>query len=386
MIDLDAAAEARIAAGGVNATLRGDLGGYLTDGDRATVTVRFRDTGGATVGDMLQIGPVLHSERSNQTTLVPRSTLAAVAPGATDAFVTVLFENFAGLYTDGYADNLSLTLTTSPPPVAEPVARLNVSPNPSCAGTGVALNATASTAPDPIVRYEFFDLRDGGGRFYGGAGYDESQPLLRIHPNWERPRVTPSQPSVKGQFDDVAKFLAAFANAFTAPWIRPDIPIGLTITTSTNATASTSETLRFLQRSPEEPRTGCPADLGESTSQSFEPAIGGRGGKVMKKAVVTSVSCSNPTGCSGAVAMTVGSQTISGLNPGKTARAAKQGLVVIGAATSRPIRLARSLSPSSRTTPAPASRGQRIRARMTVFTLEPTGEVAHLARNIRLKP
>ncbi len=171
--------------------------------------------------------------------------------------------------------------------------------------------------------------------------------------------MTPSQPSVKGQFDDVAKFLAAFANAFTAPWIRPDIPIGLTITTSTNATASTSETLRFLQRSPEEPRTGCPADLGESTSQSFEPAIGGRGGKVMKKAVVTSVSCSNPTGCSGAVAMTVGSQTISGLNPGKTARAAKQGLVVIGAgdfSTDQVGEIAVSVKPN-KARPAPAREG-----------------------------
>ena len=58
VIDFDAAAETRIAAGDVSAALNGDLGGYLTDGDRVSVSVRFRKNGETTVGDVLEIGPV----------------------------------------------------------------------------------------------------------------------------------------------------------------------------------------------------------------------------------------------------------------------------------------------------------------------------------------
>ena len=118
VIDFDAAAETRIAAGDVSAALNGDLGGYLTDGDRVSVSVRFRKNGETTVGDVLEIGPVYPSDRGDppQTTLLPRSDTAAVDPQATDALVTVFFEGFTGQYTDGYADNLSLTLATPPSP------------------------------------------------------------------------------------------------------------------------------------------------------------------------------------------------------------------------------------------------------------------------------
>jgi hypothetical protein len=107
---------ALIDGGGVSATLSALLGGYLTQTDSATVTATFLDAGGATLGTA-QIGPVTPDDRQSATTLLSRSTIAAVPAGTRSISVRIDATRNEGAYNDGYVDNVSLSLGTGGGPV-----------------------------------------------------------------------------------------------------------------------------------------------------------------------------------------------------------------------------------------------------------------------------
>jgi hypothetical protein len=117
----DAAAE--VDMGAVSATLSAYLGGFAAQDDNAAVTATFLDGGGATL-HVVTIGPVMAADRGGVTTLIARSTTVAVPTGARSVRVTIKMTKVSGAYNDGYADNVSLTLSQGgmpgqlPPPTA----------------------------------------------------------------------------------------------------------------------------------------------------------------------------------------------------------------------------------------------------------------------------
>lgn len=102
-----------IDSGAVAFTLSGYLGGYATQGDHAVLTVTFR-AGDSTVLASTAIGPVTSAERENVTGLLERTQTGIVPIGTRTANLELAMTRQAGSYNDGYADNLSLTLSTSP--------------------------------------------------------------------------------------------------------------------------------------------------------------------------------------------------------------------------------------------------------------------------------
>jgi hypothetical protein len=113
-VDVSAAA-ADLAGGGVFATLSAQLGGYATQADSATVTAQFESAPGQVLSTA-QIGPVTAADRKDATTLLARSASVAVPAATRLIAVTITATRQEGQYNDGYADNVSLTLSTGTPP------------------------------------------------------------------------------------------------------------------------------------------------------------------------------------------------------------------------------------------------------------------------------
>jgi hypothetical protein len=101
---------AAIAGGAVHFTLQAYLGGFSSQDDNASVVIGFRDKHG-TVLASTTIGPVMAIDRTDITELVKRHALGTVPAGAKTVLVQLIMVRTAGTYNDGYADNLSLTLT-----------------------------------------------------------------------------------------------------------------------------------------------------------------------------------------------------------------------------------------------------------------------------------
>jgi hypothetical protein len=136
-IDLtDSAAE--LDGTGVTATLTADLGGYAAQGDSAAVVAVFGDaTGGGPGNGFLTLPQVTAEDRGNVTGFVRRTACTALQPGARRAYVQVIAQRNGGQYNDGYADNISLTLSTTPcPPVPDAPLTAPVPPQ-----AGVSANA-----------------------------------------------------------------------------------------------------------------------------------------------------------------------------------------------------------------------------------------------------
>src|SRR5690242_6026380 len=106
VIDVSGAAP-EIDAGTVTATLSALEGGFSTQTDFATVTLRYLDASGQSI-DLISLAPVTEADRGGVTELLPRSDAGKV-PGGTRALqVTIVADNFEGSYDDGYADNVSV--------------------------------------------------------------------------------------------------------------------------------------------------------------------------------------------------------------------------------------------------------------------------------------
>ncbi len=89
------------------------MGGFLTDGDNATLSITFKSALGSPLGTA-SIGPVSAADRGNVTGLLPRSTSGNVPTGTRQIDVLLQMTRTDGASNDGYADNLSLVFTTAP--------------------------------------------------------------------------------------------------------------------------------------------------------------------------------------------------------------------------------------------------------------------------------
>ncbi|WP_327287261.1 NHL domain-containing protein [Streptomyces sp. NBC_01198] len=105
-----------LATGGQPFLLSGDLGGYATQGDYATVTAAFQDAKGATLGSAV-IGPVTAGQRNNVSSLVHQAWHGTVPAGTGRIVVKIATVGVSsGANSDGAADNVSLTIGSSAAP------------------------------------------------------------------------------------------------------------------------------------------------------------------------------------------------------------------------------------------------------------------------------
>ena len=100
-----------IASGKAKFQLAGWLGGFSSQGDHATLTVTWTTAKGKALGHTT-IGPVTPAQRHDVTGMLHRSKSGTVPKGAAQAVVTLHMVRESGEYVDGYADNLSLTITS----------------------------------------------------------------------------------------------------------------------------------------------------------------------------------------------------------------------------------------------------------------------------------
>jgi hypothetical protein len=86
------------------------LGGYSSQRDYATLTVTWETAAGKVLGHVA-IGPVTPAQRKDVTGMLLRSATGKVPAAARKAAVVLHMVREDGEYIDGYADNLSLTIT-----------------------------------------------------------------------------------------------------------------------------------------------------------------------------------------------------------------------------------------------------------------------------------
>lgn len=87
------------------------LGGYLSQGDNATMSVTWRDGAGGALGSAT-IGPVTAADRGNATGLLLRRTNGSVPVGTRSALIVITLTRLSGTYNDGYVDAATLKILT----------------------------------------------------------------------------------------------------------------------------------------------------------------------------------------------------------------------------------------------------------------------------------
>lgn len=100
-----------IASGKAKFALTGWLGGFSSQADYATLTVTWISAKGKALGHTT-IGPVTPTQRHDVTGMLRRSKSGTVPKGAASARVSLRMVRVDGSYIDGYADNLSLTISS----------------------------------------------------------------------------------------------------------------------------------------------------------------------------------------------------------------------------------------------------------------------------------
>ncbi|MFI6051344.1 alkaline phosphatase family protein [Streptomyces violascens] len=118
-VDVSSAASA-IDTGQVVYHLSGWLGGYASQNDRVALSGTFLDGSGHTLGTTT-LGPVTSTDRGNTTKLLNKTGSGTLPTRTRTIKVALTFTWSGGSTTDGYADDLSLTLSTRvPAPVLTP--------------------------------------------------------------------------------------------------------------------------------------------------------------------------------------------------------------------------------------------------------------------------
>jgi Phosphoesterase family len=115
-VDVSSAATA-IDDGTVSYDLSGWLGGYGRYNGQAVVTAVFLDANGQPLGQPAQLAGVNAAARGDQSGFLAREASGLVPAGTRSISVLLQFTDTGASYNVGYADNLSLTLST---PVAAP--------------------------------------------------------------------------------------------------------------------------------------------------------------------------------------------------------------------------------------------------------------------------
>jgi hypothetical protein len=114
LIDLSAFLGA-IASGQATFSLSGWFGGYQSQDDHAILNVSLLDANGIQTG-FGAVGDVSRADRNNVTGLLFRDLAASIAPTTTQALVSISLVRQQGSYDDGYADNLSFSVSSVPEP------------------------------------------------------------------------------------------------------------------------------------------------------------------------------------------------------------------------------------------------------------------------------
>jgi hypothetical protein len=124
-IDVSGAAT-EIDAGQVGATLTAFIGGYTVSEDLATVSARFLDAAGASLGSV-RIGPVNRDDRKRLTVLLRRSAQANIPKSTRNIGVVIEVTVDNNGKNHAYVDNISLTLAkASSTPLTTKKATLTV--------------------------------------------------------------------------------------------------------------------------------------------------------------------------------------------------------------------------------------------------------------------
>lgn len=108
-----------IATGSVGYSLSGWLGGWLSQDDNATLTARFFAADDTLLASTA-IGPVTPADRNGATGLFAVGNSGFVPTGASSVQFILEMNRLGGGDNDGYADNLSFTLTNAVVAVPEP--------------------------------------------------------------------------------------------------------------------------------------------------------------------------------------------------------------------------------------------------------------------------
>ena len=93
--------------------LTGYLGGWTNQGDNALLYASFLDTLGNEIGHAA-LGPVMPADRNNQTGLFLQTASGNLPGGTAAVMFTLSMERLSGGDNDGYADNLSFTVSSVP--------------------------------------------------------------------------------------------------------------------------------------------------------------------------------------------------------------------------------------------------------------------------------
>jgi uncharacterized protein (TIGR03437 family) len=108
-IDLSAAAT-QIDTGKTTFNFSGWIGGYSSQNDNMTAKVEFRNWSNAVLGSAT-IGPVMSTDRANNSALLQKSQTGGVPTGTRYARITLTSNRTDGSDNDGLADDISLVLT-----------------------------------------------------------------------------------------------------------------------------------------------------------------------------------------------------------------------------------------------------------------------------------
>jgi len=112
-----------IDSGLLDYSMSGYFGGYLNQNDNATMFVTFFNAADTAIGSSSTIGGFNATARNGQSILLYDSSAALIPPGARSAEITLVMTKVEGFYDDGYADNLSFSVTNAPgTPAPEPSA------------------------------------------------------------------------------------------------------------------------------------------------------------------------------------------------------------------------------------------------------------------------
>jgi hypothetical protein len=123
VLDLGEIPAAFLSGGTLNYTLTGWLGGWLSQGDNVKVTAQFFDAQSGLLGSAA-LGPTTPADRNNETGLNFFSTGGALPANTHSITLVMEMTRLEGSDNDGYADNLSFTLSPVPEPGSAVLALL----------------------------------------------------------------------------------------------------------------------------------------------------------------------------------------------------------------------------------------------------------------------
>lgn len=129
--------QSTISSGSVDVSLSAYFGGFASQNDYSSLTLKFKDASDTELQSITLVGPTA-ADRGNQTEFLSISYLGEVPLSATSATLLLDATRTDGTYNDGYADSLSLVLsTTSTGPGSSPVPEPSTYGLLGCAALGL---------------------------------------------------------------------------------------------------------------------------------------------------------------------------------------------------------------------------------------------------------